>query len=240
LFLKLKPDVIFSKGGFVSFPVVVAAWVFRIPVIIHESDLTIGLANKLCFYFATKICVTFPETIKQIKNKEKAVITGTPIRKDFFVGNAEIGRKVCGFTPDKKIILVFGGSLGADQINKTIRKLLPSVLEKFQIVHVCGKNKIDASCSYPGYQQFEYLHEEFPHVLVASDLVIARSGANSIYELIVLRKPNILLPLSKASSRGDQISNAEYCVGKGFSEMILEDKLTANSLLEKNRNSGAM
>jgi UDP-N-acetylglucosamine--N-acetylmuramyl-(pentapeptide) pyrophosphoryl-undecaprenol N-acetylglucosamine transferase len=233
LCLKLKPNIVFSKGGFVSLPVVVAAWLCRIPVIIHESDLTIGLTNKLCFPLATKICVTFPETIKQIANKTKGVITGTPIRKDFFTGDATLGRKICSFIPEKKIILVFGGSLGAEIINKIIRELLPNILEKFQIVHITGKNKIDPTLQYSGYKQFEYLHEEFPHVLAASDLVISRSGANSIYELIALRKPNILLPLARTASRGDQITNAKYCVNKGFSEMILEEQLTANVLLEK-------
>ncbi len=230
---RLKPNVLFSKGGFVSLPVVVAAWFFRIPVIIHESDLTIGLTNRLCFPLATKICVTFPGTIKQIKNKIKGVIAGTPIRQEFFTGNADLGRKICGFTAGKKIILVFGGSLGAEKINKAIRELLPNILAKFQIVHICGQGKIDSSLQYSEYKQFEYLHDEFPHVLAAADLVISRSGANSIYEVIALRKPNLLLPLPKTASRGDQITNAKYCVDKGFSEMILEEQLTTNLLLEK-------
>ncbi|EKE00533.1 MAG: hypothetical protein ACD_21C00332G0007 [uncultured bacterium] len=233
LIRKLKPDAIFSKGGFVAFPVVVAAWVNRIPAVIHEADLTIGLANKLCFPFATKICVTFPETINQIKNKQKAVVTGIPIREEFFYGNAEQGRAICGFTPNKKIILVFGGSLGADQINKVVRQLLPGILEQFQIAHICGEGKIDAGYDFAGYKQFAYLHEEFPHILAAADLVISRSGANSIYELIALRKPNILIPLAKASSRGDQILNAEYCVERGISEVILQEQLTAEILLKK-------
>ncbi len=230
---KLKPTVVFSKGGFVSLPVVIAAWLLRIPVIIHESDLTIGLTNKLCFPLATKICVTFPETIEQIADKTKGVVTGTPIRQDFFLGNAELGRRICGFTPDKKIILVFGGSLGAEKINKVIRMLLPTMLERFQIVHITGKNHMDSTLQYKSYKQFEYLHEAFPHILAAADLVISRSGANSVYELIALRKPNILLPLSKTASRGDQIVNAKYCYAHGLSEMILENQLTSQLLLEK-------
>ncbi|CAL7963476.1 UDP-N-acetylglucosamine--N-acetylmuramyl-(pentapeptide) pyrophosphoryl-undecaprenol N-acetylglucosamine transferase [Gammaproteobacteria bacterium] len=233
LLRRLKPTVVFSKGGFVAFPVVVAAWLNRIPAIIHEADLTIGLTNKLCLPFATKICVAFPETIKQIKNKKKAVITGIPIRKEFFHGNAERGREICGFTPNKKIILVFGGSLGADQINKVVRQLLPDILEHFQIAHVCGENKIDSSCNYKGYKQFAYLHEEFPHVLAAADLVISRSGANSLYELLALHKPNILIPLAKAASRGDQILNAKYSAERGYSEIILQEQLTPELLLEK-------
>lgn len=230
---KLKPDVVFSKGGFVSLPVMVAAWFLRIPIITHESDLTVGLANKLCFPLASKICVTFPETVNEINDKSKGIVTGAPIRKNFFSGNADFGKKICGFTADKKIILVVGGSLGADQINKIVRALLPNILEKFQIVHVTGKNKIDPTLQYTGYQQFEYLDEGFPHVLAAADLVISRSGANSIYELIVLRKPNILLPLAKTASRGDQITNAKYCLNKNFSEIVLGEDLTPHSLLEK-------
>ena len=244
LIRRLKPNTVFSKGGFVAFPVVIAAWLNRIPVIIHEADLTTGLANKLCLPFATKICVAFPETIAQIKNKEKAIVTGTPIREDFFRGNAERGRTICGFTADKKVLLVFGGSLGADQINKIVRQLLPNILERFQVVHVCGEGKTDSSCNYAGYRQFAYLHEEFPDVLAAADLVISRSGANSLYELIVLRKPNILIPLAKAASRGDQISNAEYCREHGFSVVILQEQLTSELLLEKialvEKNRGVM
>jgi UDP-N-acetylglucosamine--N-acetylmuramyl-(pentapeptide) pyrophosphoryl-undecaprenol N-acetylglucosamine transferase len=230
---KLKPDAVFSKGGFVSFPVVVAAWINRVPVVIHESDLTFGLANKLCSPFADKICVAFPETANQFKNNEKVVATGIPIRKEFFSGDAEMGRKICGFDSNKKIILVFGGSLGADQINKVARQLLPEILEQFQIAHVCGTGKIDDGYKYDGYKQFEYLHEEFPHVLAAANLVISRSGANSIYELIAFRKPSILIPLTKDFSRGDQILNAQYCVEHGYSEAILQEQLIPVFLLKK-------
>lgn len=233
LCFRLKPDVVFSKGGFVSFPVVVAAWICRIPVIIHESDLTIGLTNKLCFPLATKICVTFGDTIKQIKDSKKVVVTGTPIRKDLFAGDAVLGREICGFVSAKKIILVFGGSLGADRVNRIVRQLLPVILDKFQVVHICGKDLMDLSCHYQGYRQFEYLHENFSHILMAADLVIARAGANSIYELIAMRKPNILLPLDQGSSRGDQIANAKYCVDKGVSMAIFSEQLTPESLLEK-------
>ena len=233
LLRKLKPKVVFSKGGFVSFPVVVAAWINRIPTIIHESDLTVGFANKLCLPFATKICVTFPETSQQIKNQKKCEITGTPVREEFFHGDAERGKVVCGFTSNKKVLLFFGGSLGADQINKVVRKLLPDILERFQVVHVCGKDKIDDNYKYDDYKQFAFLSEDFPHILAAADLVISRSGANSIYELIVLRKPSILIPLAKTSSRGDQILNAQYCAERGFSEVILSEQLTPELLLEK-------
>lgn len=230
--LKQKPDVVFSKGGFVSFPVVVSAKLLNIPVIIHESDFTFGLANKLSFPFADKICVTFPETLKHLKNSKKYIVSGIPIRKEFFSGNVNLGKEICGFESDKKIISIFGGSLGASEVNKVVRHLLPDVLENFNIVHVCGKGKIDKKYNYKNYRQFEYLHEGFPHVLAASDLVISRSGANSVYELIALRKPHILLPLGKGASRGDQILNAKYSVNKGFGEMILQEDLKADCLLE--------
>jgi UDP-N-acetylglucosamine--N-acetylmuramyl-(pentapeptide) pyrophosphoryl-undecaprenol N-acetylglucosamine transferase len=233
LCFKLKPSIVFSKGGFVSLPVVVGAWLLRIPVIIHESDLTIGLTNKLCFPLATKICVTFPETINQVANKNKGLVTGTPIRKKFFTADADAGRLKCELTSDKKTILVFGGSLGAEKINEVIHSCLPKLLENYQIVHITGKNNIDHSLTNSNYKQFEYLHEDFPNVLAAADIVISRSGANSVYELIATRKPNILLPLSKSASRGDQIINATYCYKKGFSEIIFSDQLTADNLLKK-------
>jgi len=233
LIYKLKPKVIFSKGGFVAFPVVVAAWFNRIPAVIHESDLTIGLTNKLCLPFAKKICVTFPLTARQIKNKNKAVLTGTPIRQDFLNGNVNQGRQFCGFDSNKKIILVFGGSLGADVINKNIRKILPEILVDFDVIHICGLGKIDTNCNSVGYKQFEYLHEQFAHILAAADLVISRAGANSVYELIMAKKPNILIPLAAKFSRGDQILNAKFCAENGYSELILQENLTSEVLLEK-------
>jgi len=233
LCLKLKPQIVFSKGGFVAFPVVVAAWLNRIPVIVHESDFSVGLANKLCFPFAKKICLTFPETAKMFRSKKKLVVTGTPIREEFFTGDAKKGQELCNFTQEKKIILVFGGSLGAEAINKVIRTLLPKLLINYQIAHVCGRGKIDTTINFSGYKQFEYLTAEFPHLITAADLVISRAGANAIYELIALRKPNILLPLSKTSSRGDQILNAKYCAKNGYSQIILAEDLTPELLLEK-------
>ena len=175
----------------------------------------------------------FPGNHWQLKNQSKTIVTGIPIREDFFHGDVTQGRAMCGFSVDKKLLLVFGGSIGADPINQIVRQLLPGLLTQFQVVHICGENKIDPDCNYVGYKQFAYLHEEFPHVLAAADLVIARAGANSIYELIVLRKPNILIPLAKTSSRGDQILNAQYCVERGFSEMILQEQLTTELLLQK-------
>ena len=233
LLYRLKPRVLFSKGGFVALPVVIAAWINRIPAVIHEADLTLGLTNKVCSLFATKICVTFPETINQFQDKKKVVVSGIPIRESFYHGDAEKGRVVCGFSAAKKIVLVFGGGLGSEWLNKIVRQALPEILENFQVAHICGEGKVDAGCNYDGYKQFAYLHEDFPHVLAAADLVISRAGANSLYELIALRKPNLLIPLGKTASRGDQILNAQYCEKRGFSEVILSDQLTPKLLLSK-------
>lgn len=232
---KLRPKVVFSKGGFVSFPVVVAAWINRIPIIAHESDLSPGLANKLSFPFVNKICLTFPDSTKYFKPKDqkKLVVTGTPIREELLHGDAKLGHEICGFDNSKKIILVFGGSLGAEPINTAIRKLLPNILLNFQIVHVCGEHNIDHNLNFPGYKQFTYLHEDFTHVIAAADIVISRAGANTIYELLALKKPHILIPLGKQASRGDQIENAKHFATKGLSSVIFEENLTAFSLLEK-------
>jgi UDP-N-acetylglucosamine--N-acetylmuramyl-(pentapeptide) pyrophosphoryl-undecaprenol N-acetylglucosamine transferase len=228
---KIKPQVIFSKGGFVAFPVVVAAWLNRIPVIIHESDLTPGLANKLSFPFAKQICVTFPDTQQYIK--KKVIVTGTPIREELFSGNANKGLQLCEFTNNKKIILIYAGGLGSKNINNIIRSLLPKLLIDFQIVHICGKHNIDNNLLLEGYKQFEYLHAELADIMACANMVISRAGANSIYELLTLQKPHILIPLPKTASRGDQIVNAEYSAAKGFSQVIPGELLTANRLYEQ-------
>jgi len=230
---KIKPQVIFSKGGFAAFPVVVGAWLNRVPVISHESDITPGLTNKLIYPFAVKLCITFEETKKYFKSPEKIIVTGTPIRESLLNGDADKGRAICSFMPDKKIILVFGGSLGAEKINQTIRELFPNILTEFQIAHVCGEGKINANYNYLGYKQFTYLNEDFGHVLAAANLVVSRAGANTVYELLALHKPNILIPLGTASSRGDQLMNANYAAAHGFSQVILESELTADVLLQK-------
>jgi len=230
---RLKPNIIFSKGGFVSFPVVVAGWLQNIPVIVHESDLTPGLANKLSFYFASKICLTFADSVRYFQDKSKIIVTGTPVRENLLHGDANKGLELCGFNHQKKIILVFGGSLGAASINKVIRQALPELTKNYQIAHICGIDKIDADYNYQEYKQFTYLNEEFPHVIAAADIVICRSGANSVYELLALKKPHIFIPLAKNASRGDQIDNALHFTKLGFSQMILEGNLNKDAVIEK-------
>lgn len=231
---KLKPNIVFSKGGFVAFPVVVGAWLNRIPVIAHESDLTPGLANRLTFPFARTICVTFPEGKKFFKNQHKVVVTGTPIRSELLTGDAVNGRIICKFTHEKPILFIYGGGLGSQSINRAVRDSLTKLLPEFQIIHICGKAKIDIQLSnIPGYIQFEYVNEELPDLIACADIVISRAGANSLYELLALQKPHLLIPLSKKASRGDQIANANYFCQQGLSLMLEEEKLTEESLLKQ-------
>lgn len=228
-----RPDVVFSKGGFVSVPVVRAAAALDIPCIIHESDMTPGLANKLCFPVAEKICCNFPETMNMLP-EGKAVLTGSPIRAELAQGNKIAGLDICGFTANKPVILVIGGSLGAANVNKAVRDALPRLLEDFQVVHLCGKDKIDnLLLATPGYRQFEYIKTELKDLFAMADIVISRAGANSICELLALKKPNILIPLPAASSRGDQLLNAASFEAQGFSIVINEDDLTTELLSAK-------
>lgn len=230
---KIKPDVVFSKGGFVSVPVVRAAASLHIPCIIHESDMTPGLANKLCIPVAEKICCNFPETLSLLP-KEKAVLTGSPIRDELAKGDKLSALDLCHFTANKPVIMVIGGSLGAASINKAVREALPKLLNDFQIVHICGKDKIDNMLLHvEGYIQFEYVKSELKDLFAMADIVISRAGANSICELLALKKPNLLIPLSAASSRGDQILNAKSFESQGFSMVIDDDYLSADLLTEK-------
>ena len=231
LIKQLKPDVIFSKGGFVSVPVVLAASHKHIPVIIHESDMTPGLANKIAMRGATKICCNFPETLKYLP-KDKAVLTGSPIRHELLLGNKPAGLKLCGFNTSKPIILVVGGSTGAVKVNNAVRAILPELLKKYQVVHLCGKGKTDASLNgIDGYIQFEYISDQMRDLFAISDIVISRAGANAICELLALRKPNILIPLSANASRGDQILNANSFKEHGYSSVMTEEEITPEKLL---------
>ena len=230
LLKKLKPDVVFSKGGFVTVPVVIAAKRCKIPAIIHESDMTPGLANKLCIPSAVKVCCNFPETVSKLP-ADKAVLTGTPIRQELLSGNADAGRKFCGFTADKPVIMVIGGSLGAASVNDNVRKILPELLKDFQVIHLCGKDKLDASLNgTEGYVQFEYIKDELPDLFAAADLIISRAGANAICEISALAKPNILIPLSANASRGDQILNARSFERQGYSKVLEEESVNAQTL----------
>ncbi|MCI2049004.1 MAG: undecaprenyldiphospho-muramoylpentapeptide beta-N-acetylglucosaminyltransferase [Lachnospiraceae bacterium] len=221
-----RPDVLFSKGGYVSVPVVRAAASLHIPCIIHESDMTPGLANKLCVSSAEKVCCNFPETLPLLP-ASKAVLTGSPIRPELLHGDAEKGRELCGFTKDLPVLMVIGGSLGAKSVNEAVRENLPALLKDFQIVHICGKDKMDnLKLTIPGYRQFDFVKAELCDLFALSDIVISRAGANSICELLALRKPNILVPLPSGSSRGDQLLNADSFRRQGYSMVVPDDELT--------------
>ncbi|MBD5451239.1 MAG: undecaprenyldiphospho-muramoylpentapeptide beta-N-acetylglucosaminyltransferase [Lachnospiraceae bacterium] len=229
----LKPDIVFSKGGFVSVPVVRAAASLKIPCIIHESDMTPGLANNLCIPVAKKVCCNFPETLQNLP-EEKAVLTGSPIREELTKGDKEKGLSMCGFNTGKPVIMVIGGSLGAAGVNALVREALPQLLIDFQIVHICGKEKIDnLLLNTEGYKQFEYVKDDLKHLFAMADIVISRAGANAICELLALRKPSLLIPLPARASRGDQLLNAKSFEAQGFAMMADEDYLTAVTLTEK-------
>ena len=235
LLKQLKPDIIFSKGGFVTVPVVITAKKCGIPAIIHESDMTPGLANKLCIPSAAKVCCNFPETVKKLP-ADKAVLTGTPIRKELLHGDKEAGRRFCGFTSDKPVLMVIGGSLGAASVNQHIRSILPELLKEFQIVHLCGKGKTDEALKgTDGYVQYEYIKNELADLFAFSDIVISRAGANAICEISALHKANLLIPLSANASRGDQILNARSFERQGFSMVLEEEEITDEKLLSSIR-----
>ncbi|MBO1626541.1 undecaprenyldiphospho-muramoylpentapeptide beta-N-acetylglucosaminyltransferase [Bacillus arachidis] len=230
---KLKPDVIFSKGGFVSVPVVIGGWLNRVPVLLHESDMTPGLANKIVLRFASKIFVTFEEAAKHLP-KEKVVYTGSPVREEVLRGNREKGLNFLGFHTRKPVITVMGGSLGAKKINEAVREALPQLLKNYQVVHLCGKGNLDGKLqSIEEYRQFEYVQDELPDVLGATDFVISRAGSNAIFEFLTLQKPMILIPLPKTASRGDQILNAQSFERQGYASVLYEENVTVTTLIKQ-------
>ena len=229
---KEKPDVVFSKGGFVSVPVVIAASLKKIPVVAHESDITPGLANKLSIPFAKKICYATPETQRYVP-KNKSLLTGIPVRKSILRGSKKKGLSLCGFSSNKPIVLIIGGSLGAKSINSAIREGLDELLLNYQICHLTGEAGFDSNYdNISGYKQFSYLNSEMADIFQMADIVISRAGATTLFELLSLKKPNILIPLPKNVSRGDQILNANYFKKEGFSEVIEEDILNNSVLIE--------
>lgn len=228
---KLRPDVCFSKGGFVSVPVVIGAWLHRVPVLCHESDLTPGLANKICAKFARKIATTFPECAKSLG--EKAVFTGTPMRPALFAGSREKGLALCGFSGQKPVLMMMGGSLGAQSVNQALRAALPRLLEKLDVLHITGKGNLDESLrALPGYTQFEFLSDDLPDALACADFVLSRAGSNALCEFQALMKPMLLVPYPKGASRGDQILNAESFRARGLCHVLLQENMTADTLYD--------
>jgi len=228
---KEKINLVFSKGGFVAVPVVYAAASLGIPVICHESDMTPGLANRLSYSAATKICCNFPETLSLLP-KDKAVLTGSPIRAELLSGSREAAYERTGFTPERPVLLVIGGSLGSRAVNAAVREALPELLKEFQVLHIAGKNNLDPTLSdTPGYRQFEYVSEELKDYFALADIMVSRAGANAICEILALRKPNVLIPLSAKASRGDQILNARSYEKQGYSRVLEEEALSRETLL---------
>ena len=227
---EVKPAAVFSKGGFVSVPVVIAAHGKHIPVVTHESDYTPGLANKINAKFADKICVTFEDTLAHVG--AKGVHTGTPIRPELYQGDKERGLAFQGFDDKKPVLLIMGGSLGASVVNDAVRAALPKLLISYDIVHLCGKGKVEERLNQPGYRQFEYVNEALPDVLAATDVVVSRAGANAVFEFLALSKPALLIPLPRSASRGDQILNAGYFARKGFAMVLEQESLTPETLLD--------
>ena len=228
LIKSIKPDAVFSKGGYVSVPVVIAARK-KAPVICHESDYTPGLANKISAHFADVICVSFEDTLSLVG--KKGIFTGTPIRGTLYTGSAEKGRVFAGLDDTKPILLVMGGSLGAQAINQALLPALPELLTRFHVIHLCGRGKVDPDMQQEGYVAFEYVTDEMPDVFAAADIVVSRAGANAIFELLALEKPALLIPLPQKSSRGDQVQNTNYFGRKGYSMVLPQSELTSDTLL---------
>ena len=228
---KIKPDVCFSKGGFVAVPVVFGAWLHRIPVVCHESDLTPGLANKLCAPFARKIATTFPECAAALGSKAECV--GTPLRPELFQGDRAAGLKLLGFDGSKPVLMMMGGSLGAQAVNKALREALPELLPTFDVVHICGKGNLDAALEgKPGYTQLEFVSAELPEIFACADLVLSRAGSNALMEFQALARPLLLVPYPKGASRGDQILNAQSLEKRGLCRVLLQENMTAATLTE--------
>lgn len=227
---KTKPNVIFSKGGFVSVPVVVAARFRRVPTIIHESDISPGLANKLAVPFAKQVLTTFPETVDAIKKKNTTYV-GPIIRDELFQGSKDIGYTLTGFHKEKRVLLIMGGSSGSQKINEAIRRILPDLSNTFQVIHICGAGNIDDTINYDGYVQFEYVNDELKHLFAITDFVVSRAGANAIFELLALQIPMLLIPLSLGASRGDQIENAISFEKKQIANVLKEELMDDKSLL---------
>ena len=227
---KIKPDVVFSKGGFVAVPVVFGAWLNRIPVVCHESDLTPGLANKLCKPFARRFATTFPECAKALG--DKAEMTGTPLRPELFTGSRAKGLSLFGFDGSKPVLMMMGGSSGAQAVNKALRDALPQLAGKFDVAHICGKGNLDPALeNTPGYTQVEFLDADLPDALAACDLVLSRAGANALCEFQALGRPLLLVPYPKGASRGDQILNAQSYEKRGLCRVLLQENMTAETLV---------
>ena len=228
---RIKPSVIFSKGGFVSLPVVLAGWLLRVPILAHESDRTPGLANRISMPFLSTYCTSFPSK-EDLNTKFRHVHTGSPVRAEMLLGDRARGKEMLNYVDEKPILIVTGGSQGSEFINQNVRAVLEELLERFNVLHICGQGNL-LPINKNGYKQIEYVSKNWGHMLAAADLVVSRAGANALFELLALRKVCIYIPLSKTWSRGDQIDNSQYVVENNFGKVLDEDALTSSSFLEE-------
>lgn len=228
---RLRPNIVFAKGGFVSVPVVYGAALHRIPVLVHESDITPGLANKLSAPFASAVLTTFPEAAKAVG--KKGVCTGTPLRRALFEGRRDRGLHLCGFDASRPVLMMVGGSLGAQSVNKVLRDALPRLLPRYQVLHICGKGNLDAALKdTAGYCQFEYLQDELPDAFACADMMLSRAGSNALSEILALKKPALLVPYPATASRGDQILNAQSLAGRSLARVLAQEELTVDTLVQ--------
>lgn len=228
LLKQIKPNIIFSKGGFVAVPVVIAGHMLKIPIITHESDLTLGLANKLIKNKCKYVCTSFDVTSKKLKN---GIYTGSPIREQIFNGNKQNIFNKFNFDATKKNILFIGGSLGSKKINCTVFGTLDQLTKKYNVLHIVGKNNLNKDVKYPNYAQLEFINN-VEDAFDFADVVVTRGGANVLFELLAIKKPMLIIPLGKDESRGDQILNANYFKQKGYANVLMEEHLNSTTLLE--------
>ncbi|MEA4854615.1 MAG: undecaprenyldiphospho-muramoylpentapeptide beta-N-acetylglucosaminyltransferase [Christensenella sp.] len=225
----IQPDLVFAKGGFVSVPVVWAAAKLHIPVILHESDYTPGLANRLCMKKAQKICLSFDTGTS---NPPNSVLTGSPIRKDLLSGSHEKGLQKLRFSGADPVLLIMGGSLGAQAVNEAVDSCIDELTANYSVVHLRGKGKLNPKLDdMPNYRQYEYMEDGLADVFAAADFALSRSGANAIFEFLALKLPSLLVPLPLSASRGDQILNARYFEKRGYAHVLEQEMLSGDTLL---------
>ena len=232
-----RPLLVFSKGGFVSVPVVIAARILGLPVITHESDFDPGMATKINARVADWILTSYSETKSFLPDRVRGrvILTGNPIRGEILKGSVDFGRRLVPCVPERPLILVLGGSLGASGINDLVVGCLDELLQFACVVHQMGKRTFQPIAK-AGYLAVEYIYEELPDLLAAADLIICRAGANTLSELAALGKPAVLIPLPVSASRGDQIRNARYFASHGGAVYLKQEDATSEGLLETVRN----